>query len=52
MTPEQREFVVSQAGIGEKDLQLAIDAGRGSAIDVRMIEVAQELLRSAMTGDD
>jgi 3-hydroxyisobutyrate dehydrogenase len=51
LTPEQWEFIVSQAGIGEKDLSLAIDACRNNGIDTRMIEVARELLRTAMTGD-
>ncbi len=50
LTPEQREFNVSQAGIGEKDLQLAIDAGAANGLDMRMIEIAQKLLRPAMTG--
>lgn len=51
LSPEHRDFVVSQAGIGEKDLSLAIDACRPSGIDTRMIEVARELLRPAMTGE-
>jgi 3-hydroxyisobutyrate dehydrogenase len=50
MTAEQREFVDSQAGIGEKDLSLAIDACHLGTIDTRMIELAQELLRPAMLG--
>lgn len=51
LTPEHHEFVVSQAGIGEKDLTLAIDACQSSAIDTRLIEIARELLRPAMLGD-
>ena len=50
LTPEQVEFNVSQAGIGEKDLALAIEACQAHGIDTRMIEVARELLRPAMTG--
>ncbi len=50
LSDEQWDFVVSQAGIGEKDLSLAIDACRASGIDTRMIEVARELVRPAMTG--
>lgn len=51
-TPEQKAFFVSQAGIGEKDLTLAIDACKSSSIDTRMIEVARELLRPAMIGNE
>ncbi len=51
LSPEHWDFVVSQAGIGEKDLSLAIDACKPAGIDTRMIEVARELLRPAMTGE-
>jgi len=51
LSPERREFILSQAGIGEKDLTLAIDAGRATSIDMRMIEIARELLRTSMLGD-
>jgi len=50
LSPEHQAFVVSQAGIGEKDLSLAIDACRTNLIDTRMIEIARELLRPAMLG--
>lgn len=50
LTPEQLAFNESQAGIGEKDLQLAIDACRAGSIDTRFAEIARELLRTAMTG--
>jgi 3-hydroxyisobutyrate dehydrogenase len=52
LTPEQFEFVASQAGIGEKDLALAIDACQAHSIDTRMIEIARELLRPAMLGEE
>jgi 3-hydroxyisobutyrate dehydrogenase len=51
LSPEHWDFVVSQAGIGEKDLSLAIEACKPSGVDTRMIEVARELLRPAMTGE-
>ncbi len=51
LSAEQWEFVVSQAGIGEKDLALAIDACGQGGIDTRMMQVARELLRGAMTGE-
>lgn len=50
LSEEQWEFVISQAGIGEKDLALAIDACAPDGIDTRMMQVARELLRGAMTG--
>ncbi len=51
LSPEHQAFVVSQAGIGEKDLTLAVAACQVNSIDTRMIEIARELLRPAMLGD-
>jgi len=51
LTANQLAFNVSQAGIGEKDFELAIEACRANAIDTRIIELARELLRPAMVGN-
>lgn len=51
LSPERREFILSQGGIGEKDLTLAIDACKSNSIDTRMIEMARELLRPSMLVD-
>lgn len=48
LTQEHIEFITSQAGIGEKDLALAIEASEASGIDTRIAEVARELLRPVM----
>lgn len=48
LTPSQLAFNASQAGIGEKDLALAIAACASHGIDTRMLDVARELLRPAM----
>ncbi len=48
LSPEHYEFALSQAGIGEKDLTLAIEACQAGAIDTRMMDIARELLRPAM----
>jgi len=48
--PDRRSFLESQAGIGDKDLGLAIAAGRAASMDMRMIEVARQLLPEAMLG--
>lgn len=51
LSPEQKAFVASQAGIGEKDLTLALEACREGGVDTRMIELARELLHDAMLGE-
>lgn len=48
--PDHFAFLESQAGIGNKDLQLAIAAGSSAELDMRMIEIAQQLLPEAMLG--
>ena len=47
--PARDQFLASQAGIGEKDLQLAIDCGRAANLDVAMISEARGLVRTMMT---
>ncbi len=47
--PTYDEFVASQAGIGEKDLSLAIDCGASVGLDMEMVVEAQKLVRTAMT---
>lgn len=47
--PQRDAFLVSQAGIGEKDLELAIDCSRAVGIDVAMIEATHSLVRQVMT---
>jgi 3-hydroxyisobutyrate dehydrogenase-like beta-hydroxyacid dehydrogenase len=47
--PAYDAFVASQAGIGEKDLQLAIDCCASAGLDVDMVVAAQKLVRDAMT---
>lgn len=48
--PQRDAFLSNQAGIGEKDLELAIDCSRVAGIDVSMAEATQSLVRFAMTG--
>lgn len=43
------QFLASQAGIGEKDLGLAIDCGRALGMNVAMISEARGLVRAVMT---
>ena len=44
------QFLASQAGIGEKDLQLAIDCGREAGLQVGMMSETRSLVRAMMTG--
>ena len=48
-SPAYDEFVSSQAGIGEKDLALAIDCGLSVGLDMTMVKEAQAVVRAAMT---
>jgi 3-hydroxyisobutyrate dehydrogenase-like beta-hydroxyacid dehydrogenase len=48
--PARDEFVASQAGIGEKDLKLAIDCGSAAGLNVAMMSAARGLVRGMMTG--
>lgn len=48
--PAQDQFVASQAGIGEKDLKLAMDCGRAAGLNVGMMSEARGLVRGVMTG--
>lgn len=43
------QFLASQAGIGEKDLKLAIDCGRDAGLSVAMIAETRSLVRPMMT---
>ncbi len=43
-------FLASQAGIGEKDLELAIGCALAAGVDPEMMRNAQELIRPAFTG--
>ncbi len=47
---ERNELFASQGGIGEKDLQLALDMAKEQDIDTRMIEQAQLMVRGLMAG--
>lgn len=42
-------FMASQAGIGEKDLQLAIDTGADTGLALDLAATARRLVRAAMT---
>lgn len=46
--PARDELLASQGGIGEKDLQLALDMAEAQGIDTRMIVQAQQLVRGLM----
>ncbi len=48
--PARDQFLASQAGIGEKDLGLAIDCGTAAGLDVTMMREARGLVRATMTG--
>lgn len=48
--PQRDAFLASQAGIGEKDLELAIECSRALGLDVAMIERTRDRVRPAMTG--
>ena len=48
--PQRAAFLASQAGIGEKDLELAIECSRALGLDVAMIERTRDRVRPAMTG--
>lgn len=48
--PVRDEFLASQAGIGEKDLALAIRCGRAAGLDIGMMSELRGLVRAAMTG--
>lgn len=50
MNPDYDAFIASQAGIGEKDLALAIESGNAVGLDMEMIEKAQTQIRAMMTG--
>ena len=43
------QFLASQAGIGEKDLQLAIDCGKAAGLQVAMMAETRNLVREMMT---
>jgi 3-hydroxyisobutyrate dehydrogenase len=43
--PEYDEFMASQAGIGEKDLALAIECGTTVGLEMNMVRGAQTLIR-------
>lgn len=43
------QFLASQAGIGEKDLGLAIDCGKAANLSVAMIAGTRDLIRAMMT---
>jgi hypothetical protein len=47
--PDYDAFVTSQAGIGEKDLALAIECGRAAAMNMDVPEEARKHVRSIMT---
>lgn len=47
--PARDAFLESQAGIGEKDLLLAIECAAAAGLDVAMVEQAREQVRFAMT---
>jgi len=47
--PQVDEFQASQAGIGEKDLSLAIDSGEAMEMDMALAAVTRDLIRSVMT---
>ncbi len=46
--PERDAFLASQAGIGEKDLLLAIECGAAAGLDMSMVEQARKQIRPAM----
>lgn len=48
--PTHDQFLASQAGIGEKDLGLAIDCGEAASLSLAMISETRSLVRSVMTG--
>ena len=48
--PAIMEYMESQAGIGEKDLQLAMDLAKEVGVSVAIAEGVQPLVRNAMTG--
>jgi len=48
-TPDYDAFVASQAGIGEKDLALALDHAAAAGISTDMIAEARKLVRAIMT---
>ena len=48
--PARDQFLASQAGIGEKDLDLAIGCGRAAALQVAMMSEARSLVRAMMSG--
>ncbi len=45
---EYEAFLASQAGIGEKDLALAIECGAAAGLDTALFEQARKLIRSTM----
>lgn len=47
---ERNELFASQGGIGEKDLQLALEMAEAQGIDTRMITQAQQMVRGLMAG--
>ena len=47
--PARDQFLASQAGIGEKDLQLAIDCGKAAGLQVAMMAETRNLIRAMMT---
>ncbi len=47
--PARDAFMASQAGIGEKDLQLAIDTGAETGLDMVLAQAASGAVRDAMT---
>lgn len=50
--PEMDEFRESQAGIGEKDLALAIEIGESIGVDMELASAAQHLLRPLFSGNN
>lgn len=48
--PAHDQFLASQAGIGEKDLKLAIDCGKAAGLNVAMMSEVRGLVRGVMTG--
>lgn len=47
--PDRDGFMASQAGIGEKDLELAIEHGRAAGLDMELVVEAQRRVRATMT---
>ena len=47
---QRDRFMASQAGIGEKDLELAIACCESVGIETAMVRETRALVRSVMTG--